>query len=316
MNHEKYNLNWHTYSDHLREMLHNMMKTGNLTDVTLVCDEQRQFKAHKIVLSACSTVFKNIIDSLPLNSSEIYLKGIQHQEMESILDFMHFGVATFFQGRMKEFLNVAKNLEIKEISKDVGFKHSEECNGEEKDMTETASKEFNSETETDDSVKDQLTIETNQNIRRNLTCLQCNAQFTKKSTLNRHIKSIHEAITYSCSHCDKTFKQQGTMNRHIKSKHEGVKYICNQCDYQATLKFHLTIHIQSIHDGVKYACNECGHQATHQSSLTQHIRSKHEGFKYTCKHCSKEYSYQSRYKHLKTCKASRSHCSNVTRNTN
>jgi len=274
MNHEKYNLNWHTYSDHLREMLHNMMKTGNLTDVTLVCDEQRQFKAHKIVLSACSTIFKNIIDSLPLN------------------------------------------LEIKEISKDVGFKHSEECNGEEKDMTETASKEFNSETETDDSVKDQLTIETNQNIRRNLTCLQCNAQFTKKSTLNRHIKSIHEAITYSCSHCDKTFKQQGTMNRHIKSKHEGVKYICNQCDYQATLKFHLTIHIQSIHDGVKYACNECGHQATHQSSLTQHIRSKHEGFKYTCKHCSKEYSYQSRYKHLKTCKASRSHCSNVTRNTN
>ena len=50
MHQEKYNLNWHTYSDHLREMLHEMMKSNELTDVTLVCDDKRQFKAHKIVL--------------------------------------------------------------------------------------------------------------------------------------------------------------------------------------------------------------------------------------------------------------------------
>ena len=54
MSHGKYNLNWHTYSEHLRNMLHEMMKSEELTDVTLVCDDKRQFKAHKIVLSACS----------------------------------------------------------------------------------------------------------------------------------------------------------------------------------------------------------------------------------------------------------------------
>ena len=47
-----------TYSDHLREMLHEMMKSHELTHVTLICDDKRQFKAHKIVLSACSSVFK------------------------------------------------------------------------------------------------------------------------------------------------------------------------------------------------------------------------------------------------------------------
>ena len=52
MNQEKYNLNWHTYSDHLREMLHEMMKSDDLTDVTLVCDDKRQFKAHKKMLAA------------------------------------------------------------------------------------------------------------------------------------------------------------------------------------------------------------------------------------------------------------------------
>ena len=63
-NREKHNLNWHTYSDHLREMLHEMMKSNELTDVTLVCDDKKQFKAHKIVLSACSSVFKSIINDL------------------------------------------------------------------------------------------------------------------------------------------------------------------------------------------------------------------------------------------------------------
>ena len=130
MTQEKYNLNWHTYSDHLREMLHNMRKSESLTDVTLVCDDQKQFKAHKVVLSACSTVFKNIIDGLPQSSSVIYLRGIQHQEMESILEFMYLGVATFYQERMNEFLNVAKNLEIKEISKDVEFNDGEETDNE------------------------------------------------------------------------------------------------------------------------------------------------------------------------------------------
>ena len=95
MTEEKNNHNWTTYSDHLREMLHEMMKSNQLTDVTLVCDDKKQFKAHKIVLSACSSVFKSIINDLPQNSSVIYLRGIQHQEMESILEFMYLGVAKY-----------------------------------------------------------------------------------------------------------------------------------------------------------------------------------------------------------------------------
>merc|ERR1712133_282501 len=158
MNQQKYNLNWHTYSDHLRDLLHNMRKSEYLTDVTLVCDDQRQFKAHKIVLSACSNVFKNIIDNLPLNCSVIYLRGIQHQEIESILEFMYLGVATFYQERENEFLNVAKNLEIKEISKDVEFNNDEKFN---EDVEEPTTKTHqNNEQEdvngTDDQISDQF----------------------------------------------------------------------------------------------------------------------------------------------------------------
>ena len=38
--------------------------------------------------------------------------------MKSILQFMYLGQSTFYQNRMKEYLNVAKSQEIKEISKE------------------------------------------------------------------------------------------------------------------------------------------------------------------------------------------------------
>merc|ERR1711963_1193074 len=82
---EKYTLNWHTFSDHLKLMFKDLYQEGSHSDVTLVCDDQTQFKAHKIVLSACSSVLKKIIESNPSQHPLIYLRGIQSYEMESII---------------------------------------------------------------------------------------------------------------------------------------------------------------------------------------------------------------------------------------
>merc|ERR1712126_567009 len=133
-----------THSDQLRGMLHKMMKSNELTDITLISDDKKKYKAHKIVLSACSTVFKSIINNLPQNNSVIYLRGIQHEEMESILQFMYLGVATVHQDNIDDFLNVAKNLEIKEIGKD--FRINDSCIGDDK----LYSAVYESEVEKDD----------------------------------------------------------------------------------------------------------------------------------------------------------------------
>ena len=82
-----------------------------------VSDDNRQFKAHKVVLCASSPWFRSIIGEGTSNPF-IYLRGIQSDEVESILQFIYLGKATFYHERMNEFLNVAKNLEIKEISKE------------------------------------------------------------------------------------------------------------------------------------------------------------------------------------------------------
>ena len=84
---EKFNLKWHTFTDHLREMLCSMMSSNELTDVVLVSEDKKKFKAHKAVLSACSPAFKSIISHENLSSQIIYLKDIQSFEVETILNF-------------------------------------------------------------------------------------------------------------------------------------------------------------------------------------------------------------------------------------
>ena len=90
-----------------------MMTSDDFTDVTLVTDDKKTIKAHRNILSACSPVFKNILQ-MEINNSHpvIYLRGIQYSEIESILQFIYLGEAKFYEERMNEFLSVSKSLEI------------------------------------------------------------------------------------------------------------------------------------------------------------------------------------------------------------
>ena len=262
MNQEKCNFNWHNYLDHLRNMLHQMMKSNELTDVTLICDDKIQFKAHKIVLSACSSVFKSIINDIQHDSSVLYLRGIQHQEMESILEFMYLGVTTFNQERMNEFLNVAKNLMVKEIYKDVEFDDAKVSN----DKPDTLKPESNSQKNAEGKSTDEGA---------KYPCNQLQHHATLEVNLREPMQMMHKGVKYNCNQCEQQFSHQKNLTRHIKSIHEGVKYNCNQCEYQFSQQKALQRHIQSIHEGIKYPCNQCEHRATRKDLLKYHIQSKH-----------------------------------------
>merc|ERR550517_2028485 len=122
-------------------LLQDLYREGGYTDVTLVSDDQTQFKAHKIVLSACSPVFKKIIDSNPSQHPLIYLRGVQSFEVESILQFMYVGEGRFYHERMAEFIKVAQDLEVKEISDGVEMGREEEDVSVVEEETENNEKE-------------------------------------------------------------------------------------------------------------------------------------------------------------------------------
>ena len=109
-------LSWQNFSQHLKGLLEEVLTSKDFTDVTIISEDQEQFRAHKMVLSASSPVFRNIINCLPAKDPVIYLKGVKQEEMKSILEFIYVGQASFSEERLQEFLKAAKVLEIKEIS--------------------------------------------------------------------------------------------------------------------------------------------------------------------------------------------------------
>ena len=115
MHSEKYSLIWHTYSDHLKSMMKELMMNEDFSDVTLVTEDKKHIKANRNILHACSPVFKEMLKKERDSSTIIYLRGIQFSEMESIMQFIYLGEATFYKERMDEFLAVAKSLEIKQL---------------------------------------------------------------------------------------------------------------------------------------------------------------------------------------------------------
>ena len=52
MNNEKFTFTWHSYANHFQEVLGKLFDTGESSDVTLVCDDQVKFKAHKFILKS------------------------------------------------------------------------------------------------------------------------------------------------------------------------------------------------------------------------------------------------------------------------
>ena len=59
---EKFTLTWHSYANHFQEVLGKLFDTGESSDVTLVCDDQVKFKAHKLnlkIFSPARTMIQN-----------------------------------------------------------------------------------------------------------------------------------------------------------------------------------------------------------------------------------------------------------------
>ena len=70
-------LNWHTYANHLQELMLHLKESSESADITLMSEDETKFKAHKFVLSTCSSFFQSIFGTLPQNeASFIYLSGI------------------------------------------------------------------------------------------------------------------------------------------------------------------------------------------------------------------------------------------------
>ena len=78
-------------------------------------------------------------------------------------------------------------------------------------------------------------------------CNQCDSEFTRKASLNRHVKAAHDGQVISCPLCPMVFSYRNTLEDHKKAVHnEGRReYGCDLCGVQFAVKAYLSKHMVS-----------------------------------------------------------------------
>ena len=198
---EKYDLRWKTFNDHLVGVFKYLGEEGHFADVTLVSDDQIQTKAHKVVLSACSPVLKTLLVNNPHSHPLLYLRGIKQTELQAILKFMYFGETQIFENRINDFVSVAKDLEVKEISEE-----QEEIE-EDSDQGINSRMEGDEHTENDQNVKEET-------VKPSITPIRTVAT-------PRQSRVVRTEGKYSCDECEAAYDDTSTLRRHKQTKHEG-----------------------------------------------------------------------------------------------
>jgi len=113
---ENYYLSWGGFQRNLKSTFADLATEHHFKDVTLVCEGEKQIVAHKVVLSASSPFFKQILIKNPHQHPLIYLKGVRYLDLSSLLEFIYLGEVKIRESDLQDFLRLSEELEVKGVS--------------------------------------------------------------------------------------------------------------------------------------------------------------------------------------------------------
>ncbi|XP_058809003.1 zinc finger protein chinmo isoform X2 [Phymastichus coffea] len=114
---QQFCLKWNSFGSNLATAFSNLFKSESLTDVILFC-EGVTFKAHKLILAACSKHFQELFEGMPPSPAGliVILDGTSAQNMAALLEFMYRGEVHVSQESLSSFLKAAECLQVKGLS--------------------------------------------------------------------------------------------------------------------------------------------------------------------------------------------------------
>merc|ERR1712038_512944 len=105
-------LRWNDFESNISVAFREIERRKRFFGVTLACDDS-QIQAHKVILSACSPFFRNVLRRNPHQHPLLYLKGVKYKELLCVLNFMYQGEVNVAQEELNTFLAVAEDLRVK-----------------------------------------------------------------------------------------------------------------------------------------------------------------------------------------------------------
>eukprot|EP00092_Neocalanus_flemingeri_P021545 GFUD01023367.1.p1 GENE.GFUD01023367.1~~GFUD01023367.1.p1 ORF type:complete len:340 (+),score=66.68 GFUD01023367.1:27-1046(+) len=112
---EKFCLRWNDFESNISVAFRELREEKDFFDVTLACDDS-QIQAHKVILTACSPFFRNVLRRNPHQHPLLYLKGVKYKDILSVLNFMYMGEVNVAQEELNSFLSVAEDLRVKGLT--------------------------------------------------------------------------------------------------------------------------------------------------------------------------------------------------------
>ena len=247
---EKFNLSWNDFQTNVLRSFSSLRRDTALCDVTLVTDDHKMVRAHKIVLSTCSEFFKTVFQNPLSNSNQLmlYLSDLSSTDLDTILDYIYLGEAQIFQKGLDNFLTNAQKLKLE------GLLQSEEGAGESHEVHHT-DRSF----KTDNSVCPSTEITTTDKDSKAFN--QPQPRTVQKVPLNGNmdLKELEQKI------------QEMTET-------DGDKCICRHCGKVASgrnRKQDLANHIETHIDGLSFSCQLCDNTYRSRNALKQHMHHAH-----------------------------------------
>lgn len=112
---EHYSLRWNNHQAHLLRSFEALLHAETLVDVTLVCAERR-VRAHKVLLGACSPLFRRIFSENPCKHPVIVLKDFQGWEVQAVVDFMYRGEVSVAQEQLGTVIRAGESLQVRGLA--------------------------------------------------------------------------------------------------------------------------------------------------------------------------------------------------------
>jgi len=112
---EKFCLRWNDFESNISVAFRELREDKDFFDVTLACDDD-QIQAHKVILSACSPFFRQILKRNRHEHPLLYLKGVKYIDLMSVLNFMYHGEVNVAQDELNSFLAIAEDLKVKGLT--------------------------------------------------------------------------------------------------------------------------------------------------------------------------------------------------------
>jgi len=122
---EQYCLKWTNYQRNVTSSFKTLLENEEFVDVTISA-EGKSCSAHRVVLSAASPYFRNLLSGLKAwQHPVLVLRDISHIDVTAILEFVYDGKVDVSQDRLQSFLRTAQFLQISGLVEENGSSREE-----------------------------------------------------------------------------------------------------------------------------------------------------------------------------------------------